>query len=55
MLEKKNKKKTLKDQSPKSQQHACSTKVMYNSRKKRIQILSGKTKGQQARKQPVPH
>lgn len=25
---------TLKDQSPKSQQHAHSTKVMYNSRKK---------------------
>lgn len=44
MLEKK--KKTLKDQSPKSQQHACSTKVIHNSRKKSIQILSGKTKGQ---------
>ena len=36
---------TLKDQSPKSQQHAHSTKSC-TIQEKRTQILSGKTKGQ---------
>lgn len=42
MLEKK---KTLRDQSPKSQQHACSTKVVYNSGKKVFKFCLVKQRG----------